>query len=593
MTLCVYACLCIAAREEKRRITAPGDLLSGPSGTAASMTSPSGPSASSPVGPLTAAAHRRPSIFHRRAATAAAAAAAAAASAGSVSAAGQQPLIAVPSNDYEVAGVQAMDGGSQRSVASTPAMDSPAPEQYGLLPPPLLAGGALAGALGGDGGGASTPAAAGAAAAAGAEAQELSLHAKASADDAASLSSMAASGAALAAAAATDASLAPVLLSQGTACDWSVVVPLEALGLRYGTVRRSRLARVGITIPYPGAALSGIIIGAAAGAAVGGVVPSAAAGAGPGVAAAGYASGAATPGSHTAATGTSSNVAVAGRPRLPPVRSIKFKHVRFNRMHARLTYESPALSIRNFGLVLDNRVYRNIDGGWKTVLNRWAENWILQQLFTSCWCTSSCELSNRHCFRNGSVHTVKFVHSQHSANTLVARQLLLRLSAPALQCVGSWHRYKWDVVRSLLKSATGLQAKKLQELQIPNFGADPPDTLELRSSAGFKAGIMSLLKGRKGRGAKLRLGSSAAAGEGNFSDELEGLAAGSVVGELGGEEGPGVADVEGAGAGAGGADYLELMRSALRMKHKQRKMQLLLGNVPPLPQHASVAVVLG
>jgi hypothetical protein len=55
------------------------------------------------------------------------------------------------------------------------------------------------------------------------------------------------------------------------------------------------------------------------------------------------------------------------------VRSIKFKHVRFNRMHARLTYEGPALSIRNFGLVLDNRVYRNIDGGWKTVLNRCVE----------------------------------------------------------------------------------------------------------------------------------------------------------------------------------------------------------------------------
>jgi hypothetical protein len=52
------------------------------------------------------------------------------------------------------------------------------------------------------------------------------------------------------------------------------------------------------------------------------------------------------------------------------VRSIKFQHVRFNRVTARLTYEGPPLSISGFGLVLDNRVYRNIDGGWKTVLNR-------------------------------------------------------------------------------------------------------------------------------------------------------------------------------------------------------------------------------
>ena len=146
----------------------------------------------------------------------------------------------------------------------------------------------------------------------------------------------------------------------------------------------------------------------------------------------------------------------------------------------------------------------------------------------------------------------------------------------------------------MLKSVTGLQAKKLQELQIPTYGAEPPDTLELRSSAGFKAGIMSLLKGRKGRGAKLRLGSSAAAGDaGTFADELEGLAAASTAGELGGEEGPGVGDVEGAGAGAAGADYLELMRSALRVKHKQRKIQLLLGNVPPLPQQQSTAVAAG
>lgn len=162
--------------------------------------------------------------------------------------------------------------------------------------------------------------------------------------------------------------------------------------------------------------------------------------------------------------------------------------------------------------------------------------------------------------------------------------LLCLRCAPCCSC-----RYKWDVVRSLLKSATGLQARKLQELQIPNYGAEPPDTLELRSSAGFRAGIMSLLKGRKGRGAKLKLGATGATADGSFSDDIEGLAPGSAGGDVD-EEGGGVGDVEGAGAGA---DYKELMRSAIRLKHKQRKMQLLLGNVPPLPHHAGAAVALG
>lgn len=146
-------------------------------------------------------------------------------------------------------------------------------------------------------------------------------------------------------------------------------------------------------------------------------------------------------------------------------------------------------------------------------------------------------------------------------------------------------------MRSLLKSATGLQARKLQELQIPNYGAEPPDTLELRSSAGFRAGIMSLLKGRKGRGARLRLGGGVAAGS-SYSDELEGLGPGSVgVGDLEEEGGSGVGDVD--GSGGAGADYKELMRSAIRLKHKQRKMQLLLGNVPPLPHQAGAAMALG
>jgi hypothetical protein len=35
-----------------------------------------------------------------------------------------------------------------------------------------------------------------------------------------------------------------------------------------------------------------------------------------------------------------------------------------------VTWEGPPLSINNFGLVLDKKVYRNIAGGWKDVLNK-------------------------------------------------------------------------------------------------------------------------------------------------------------------------------------------------------------------------------
>jgi hypothetical protein len=80
-----------------------------------------------------------------------------------------------------------------------------------------------------------------------------------------------------------------------------------------------------------------------------------------------------TPGGNAAAAGGAgaAGSGATAPSRQVPVRSIKFKHVRFNRVNARLTYEGPPLSISGFGLVLDNRVYRNIDGGWKTVLNRW------------------------------------------------------------------------------------------------------------------------------------------------------------------------------------------------------------------------------
>jgi hypothetical protein len=142
------------------------------------------------------------------------------------------------------------------------------------------------------------------------------------------------------------------------------------------------------------------------------------------------------------------------------------------------------------------------------------------------------------------------------------------------------------VVRSLLKSVTGLQARKLQELQIPVYGSEPPNTLELRSSAGFKASLLSLLKGRKGLGGRVRLPGGPADYGG---DELEALTAGDVAADSGGgagDAGEGGSE-QGGGSGGGSADYLELMRSAMRVKHKQRKMALLLGSVPPLPLGAA------
>lgn len=222
-----------------------------------------------------------------------------------------------------------------------------------------------------------------------------------------------------------------------------------------------------------------------------------------------------TPGGNAAAAGggaaggTAGSNAVASR--AVPVRSIKFKHVRFNRVNARLTYEGPPLSISGFGLVLDNRVYRNIDGGWTTVLNR----------------------------------------------------------------------YKWDAIRSLVKSVSGLQARKLQELQIPTFSSEPPDTLELRASSGFRAGLLSLLKGRRPAGGRLRL-HGGDSGLGLDEAELAGLREGSA----GGEDG---ASTAGDSVLGGGNDYLDLMRDALRAKHKQKKVALLLGNVPPPPPPTAAA----
>jgi hypothetical protein len=140
-------------------------------------------------------------------------------------------------------------------------------------------------------------------------------------------------------------------------------------------------------------------------------------------------------------------------------------------------------------------------------------------------------------------------------------------------------RYKWDAIRSLVKSVSGLQARKLQELQIPTFNSEPPDTLELRASSGFRAGLLSLLKGRKPAGGRMRLHGGDA---GLDEAELGGLREGSA----GGEDGSSTA---GDGVLGGGSDYLDLMRDALRAKHKQKKVALLLGNVPPPPPPTAAA----
>ncbi|WIA10179.1 hypothetical protein OEZ85_010383 [Tetradesmus obliquus] len=400
-------------REDKRRQTAPGDLAPaigtlGSAGVSSSAATPgttrskavagagsgssstaAGAAAASPgVGPLTASAPRRPSIFSRRVAAAAASAGASPLSSDAAGGAGvlgsAQPQIVVPPLELDTASVHSLEQGRAGAGLATP-VDSPATEA-GQLP--------VAGLAAGSG-----------------------------ADDAASLAVESVMDAASCYAASGS--------SGGAAA--------QAAGLQ--------------------------LAGAAAAAAA---VP-------------------ASPG------------------------AIKFKHVRFNRVNARLTYEGPPLSISGFGLVLDNRVYRNIDGGWTTVLNR----------------------------------------------------------------------YKWDAIRSLVKSVSGLQARKLQELQIPTFSSEPPDTLELRASSGFRAGLLSLLKGRRPAGGRLRL-HGGDSGLGLDEAELAGLREGSA----GGEDG---ASTAGDSVLGGGNDYLDLMRDALRAKHKQKKVALLLGNVPPPPPPTAAA----
>ena len=43
-------------------------------------------------------------------------------------------------------------------------------------------------------------------------------------------------------------------------------------------------------------------------------------------------------------------------------KTMRFRHVRFNKMYARLTWEGPPINITDWGIVLDPSVYHNIDG---------------------------------------------------------------------------------------------------------------------------------------------------------------------------------------------------------------------------------------
>lgn len=89
------------------------------------------------------------------------------------------------------------------------------------------------------------------------------------------------------------------------------------------------------------------------------------------------------------------------------------------------------------------------------------------------------------------------------------------------------------------------------------------------------------MKGRRPAGGRLRL-HGGDSGLGLDEAELAGLREGSA----GGEDG---ASTAGDSVLGGGNDYLDLMRDALRAKHKQKKVALLLGNVPPPPPPTAAA----
>ena len=50
---------------------------------------------------------------------------------------------------------------------------------------------------------------------------------------------------------------------------------------------------------------------------------------------------------------------------------MRFRHVRFNKFYARLTWEGPPINITDWHIVLDPSVYHNIEGVWKTILNKY------------------------------------------------------------------------------------------------------------------------------------------------------------------------------------------------------------------------------
>lgn len=139
------------------------------------------------------------------------------------------------------------------------------------------------------------------------------------------------------------------------------------------------------------------------------------------------------------------------------------------------------------------------------------------------------------------------------------------------------HRYKWDLIKSVVKSATGLQRTKLQELQIPTFASLEEAGVELRASGQrLRANLRSLLRLKPGAGGGMRGGVAGA--------------------EQGGEEEERAAEAGGEGAAGGGAaaaDELELRRHALLQRQHSQKAAMLLGNVPALVRLPAMGGVAG
>ncbi|GAX73762.1 hypothetical protein CEUSTIGMA_g1213.t1 [Chlamydomonas eustigma] len=153
---------------------------------------------------------------------------------------------------------------------------------------------------------------------------------------------------------------------------------------------------------------------------------------------------------------------------------MRFHHIRFNKMYARLTWEGPPISISDWGIVLDPCVYRNVDGVWNTILNK----------------------------------------------------------------------YKWDVVMSIIKSATGWQARKVEDL---------PDEETLVLSVMGK-----VQKGKRLAGSLKEWLKAAKGGLGGLQLTTEGI------------------DVEASQSDE--ATYVHLVTKAVRLRQKQRRLALILGN---------------